>query len=78
MLQVNLEDMKKDLSKFVQGIQYGEKLIIKNFGKPVAEVKPIITSLRKMRPYALCAGEFKVPDDFDDPLPEDILVTFQD
>jgi hypothetical protein len=22
------------------------------------------------RPYGLCAGEFTVPDDFDDPLPD--------
>jgi hypothetical protein len=30
-----------------------------------------------IRPYALCAGEFRVPDDFDSPLPEDILQDFE-
>lgn len=30
----------------------------------------------KLRPFGLCAGEFTVPDDFDDPLPEDILDLF--
>jgi hypothetical protein len=29
------------------------------------------------RPYALCKGEFIVPPDFDDPLPEDILQDFE-
>ena len=29
------------------------------------------------RPYALCAGEFEVPDDFDAPLPEEILQAFE-
>lgn len=77
MLQVNIEDMEKDLSKFIQGVECGEKLIINSFGKPVAEVKPIITSPREMRPYALCAGEFEVADDFDEPLPDDILSSFQ-
>jgi hypothetical protein len=29
------------------------------------------------RPYGLCAGEFTVPDDFDAPLPDDILQAFE-
>jgi ubiquitin len=29
------------------------------------------------RPYGLCAGEFTLPDDFDAPLPEDILQAFE-
>jgi hypothetical protein len=29
------------------------------------------------RPYGLCAGEFTVSDDFDAPLPEDILSAFE-
>lgn len=31
----------------------------------------------KRRPSGLCAGEFVVPDDFVDPLPESILNTFE-
>ena len=29
------------------------------------------------RPYGLCAGEFTVPQDFDAPLPEDIIASFE-
>jgi hypothetical protein len=29
------------------------------------------------RPYGLAKGDFVVPDDFDDPLPEDILRDFE-
>jgi hypothetical protein len=29
------------------------------------------------RPHGLCAGEFTVPDDFDAPLPDDILQAFE-
>ncbi len=32
---------------------------------------------KELRPYALCEGEFSVPDDFDAPLPEDILDDFE-
>jgi hypothetical protein len=31
---------------------------------------------RQLRPYGLAAGEFTVPDDFDEPLPDDILADF--
>jgi hypothetical protein len=35
------------------------------------------TSTKSFRPYGLCAGEFVVPDDFDDPLPENIIAEFE-
>jgi len=30
-----------------------------------------------LRPFGLCAGEFTVPDDFDAPLPENIIQEFE-
>ncbi len=33
--------------------------------------------LAQMRPIGLCKGEFSVPEDFDAPLPEDILQDFE-
>ncbi|WP_298908225.1 hypothetical protein [uncultured Nostoc sp.] len=44
--------------------------------KPIAEIKPVSATAEKIRPYGLCAGEFIVPDDFDSPLPEEILNSF--
>ncbi len=41
------------------------------------EELPPITSSKQLRPYGLCAGEFTVPDDFDAPLPEDLLSAFE-
>lgn len=32
---------------------------------------------KEPRPYGLCAGEFIVPSDFDETLPEDILTAFE-
>lgn len=31
----------------------------------------------KLRPYGLCAGDFVVPDDFDESLPEELLADFE-
>ena len=46
--------------------------------KPVATIKPIEKNRpQALRPFGLCAGEFRVPDDFDDPLPEEIIKQFE-
>lgn len=41
------------------------------------EYRPISSSRKQLRPFGLCAGEFTVPDDFDAPLPEDIMRAFE-
>ena len=38
---------------------------------------PVVSSNKQLRPFGLCAGEFTVPDDFDAPLPEDLLGAFE-
>ncbi|MFN8492337.1 MAG: hypothetical protein U0350_32350 [Caldilineaceae bacterium] len=30
-----------------------------------------------LRPFGLCAGEFTVPEDFNEPLPDEILAEFE-
>ncbi|MFM8004845.1 MAG: type II toxin-antitoxin system Phd/YefM family antitoxin, partial [Dolichospermum sp.] len=55
----------------------GESIIIIQSGKAIAEIKPVYPISPKLRPYGLCAGEFTVPNDFDAPLPEDILNSFE-
>ena len=34
-------------------------------------------SVGELRPFGLCAGDFVVPDDFDEPLPDDLLKMFE-
>jgi antitoxin (DNA-binding transcriptional repressor) of toxin-antitoxin stability system len=52
-------------------------VVIVRAGQPVAEMKPIMPSAKTLRPFGLCAREFTVPEDFDAPLPEDILNAFE-
>jgi len=77
MIQVNLEDIQQDLSTYLRRVEAGETLVILRAGKPVAEVKPVAARVETLRPFGLCAGEFTVPEDFDAPLPEDILNAFE-
>ena len=77
MAQVSVEEIQRDLSAYLQRVEAGETLVIVREGKPVAEVKPVLTPTNTLRPFGLCAGEFTVPDDFDAPLPEDLLNAFE-
>lgn len=77
MTWVTVEEIKRDLADYLQRVGRGETLVVTQAGKPVAEIKPITNGAAALRPFGLCAGEFKVPDDFDDPLSESILNDFE-
>ena len=66
MLTVNIHDAKTQLSKLVEQAAQGEAFIIAKAGKPMVKVIP----LRQTEAGTACrlgfmAGEFSVPDDFD-------------
>lgn len=69
--------MQKDLPRYLRLVKTGETLVIMQADEPIAEVKPITHVTPKPRPFGLCAGEFVVPDDFDAPLPDDVLNAFE-
>ena len=76
MLNVTVDEIQRDPLKYLRQVEAGETLVIVRADKAIAELRPISSS-KQMRPFGLCRGEFTVPDDFDDPLPEDILSTFE-
>jgi antitoxin (DNA-binding transcriptional repressor) of toxin-antitoxin stability system len=83
MVNVTVEEIQRDPSKYLRRVEAGETFVILQADKPIpsvsfanAELRPIASS-KQLRPFGLCAGEFTVPDDFDAPLPEDILSAFE-
>lgn len=77
MLSVTLDEIQRNLTTYLQQVAVGETIIIIQAGKPIAEIKPVSATSQQIRPYGLCTGEFIVPDDFDSPLPEEILNSFE-
>jgi antitoxin (DNA-binding transcriptional repressor) of toxin-antitoxin stability system len=75
-MNVSVEDVKRDPADVLHRVIQGETLVVTEDDLPVAEIRPI-TAVRKPRPFGLAAGSFVVPDDFDDPLPEDVLRDFE-
>ncbi|MGL4497520.1 MAG: type II toxin-antitoxin system Phd/YefM family antitoxin [Planktothrix sp.] len=79
MITLNIDDIQHNLSEFIKLIQEGNSLIITQADQPIAEIKPIPIKQpqKERRPIGLCEGEFVVPDNFNDPLPEEIIKLFE-
>jgi antitoxin (DNA-binding transcriptional repressor) of toxin-antitoxin stability system len=56
----------------------GDEVIVSEGGTPVLRVEPIGGEPRPRQPRkpGSAKGQFVVPDDFDDPLPDDIVESF--
>lgn len=77
MKNISVDEVKRDPAGFLQRVLEGETLVITERDRPVAEIRPI-EAVRRPRRFGFAAGSFVVPDDFDDPLPEEILRDFED
>ena len=75
-MNVTVDDLQRDPLQYLRRVEAGETIVIIRQDKEIAEIKPI-TKNNQLRPFGLCAGEFTVPNDFDDPLPEDMLRAFE-
>lgn len=73
---VNLHAAKTHLSRLVERAVAGEEIIIARAGKPVAKLVPLERAPAR-RVLGQFAGELRVSDDFDAPLPEEILREFE-
>lgn len=74
---MTIDEIRKNLNLYLKRVKAGETVVILDADQPVAEIKPVKTGDIELRPYGLCEGEFRVPDDFDDPLPDDTLRLFE-
>ena len=76
MKPVNIHQAKTELSKLVERVEAGEEIVIARAGKPVAKLVPF-TRARARRQLGWLDGKFKIPEDFDAPLPESIMRLFE-
>ncbi|MBX3130419.1 MAG: type II toxin-antitoxin system Phd/YefM family antitoxin [Polyangiaceae bacterium] len=75
MAKVNVHEAKTHLSRLLARVEAGEEIVIAKGDRPVARLVPYI--LRPRRRFGLDQGRFAVPEDFDAPLPKDLLEAFE-
>lgn len=73
---VNLYHAKTHLSDLVERAAAGEEIIIAKAGKPRARLVPLPEPAREPRRPGALKGKIWIADDFDDPLPPEILAGF--
>jgi prevent-host-death family protein len=69
-----MHEAKTTLSRLVKRAQAGEEIVITSNGVPVARL--VGARVPVARVYGTDRGIFTVPDDFDDPLDDDLLAAF--
>lgn len=75
MKTINVAEAKERLSELVRRAASGEEFIISRNGQPQARLVPLPVS--QTRVPGKGAGQWTVADDFNEPLPADLLASFQ-
>ena len=77
MATVNIHAAKTHLSRLLERAAAGEEIVIAKAGKPVAKLVPLESpSDPPRRPLGGMEGRIWMADDFDAPLPDDLLALF--
>lgn len=77
MSTVTLAELQQNMAGLLARVEAGEHLLVVRGDRPIAELRPVAGSRARPRPFGLAAGAFVVPDDFDAPLPVDVLREFE-
>lgn len=75
-VKINVHEAKTHFSKLLARVQNGEEIIIAKAGKPVARMVPLVNRLAR-RVAGSAKGRINISPDFDAPLPESILESFE-
>ena len=76
-MQVNIYEAKTRLSELVEQARQGETIVIAKNGTPLAKLVPLGAPTKPKIVFGLMKGEFIEADDFDAPLPDDLLAAFE-
>jgi len=76
MKQVNIHQAKTQLSKLLRRVAAGEEISIAKRGVPVARLVPV-SKAKPKRGLGAYGDTIKIADDFDGPLPDEILDAFE-
>ncbi len=73
---VNVHEAKTHFSRFLERAMAGEEIIIARNGMPLVRLTPVAAPEGE-RTEGLSKGEITISEDFDAPLPEELLDRFE-
>ena len=77
---LNMHAAKTHLSEHVAKLKPGDRIVLCRRNQPIAEIVSLAPKKAKKRPLlrvGLAKGEFKIPEAFFDPLPDEVLDAFE-
>jgi prevent-host-death family protein len=72
---VNVHEAKTHLSRLLRRVAAGEEIVIARGGRPIARLVPVGTPPGERR-LGIAKGRIVVAEDFDAPLPPELLAEF--
>lgn len=72
---VGVHEAKTHLSRLLRRVAAGEEIVIARSGEPVARLVPV--EPERERALGRDRGSFEIPEDFDAPLPPEVLQAFE-
>ena len=72
---VNVHEAKTTLSRLLVEVEKGKEIIVARNGKPVAKIVPF-SDAKKPRVFGKGRGRVWISEDFDAPLPDELLDLF--
>ena len=75
MRTVSAQEAENQLSALLDAVEAGEEVVIAREGRAVARLVTAKTP-SPLRRLGSLVGKLNVPDDFDDPLPDDLQALF--
>ena len=76
MTTVTIRQAKANFSNLIARVCKGEEIVLVQAGKPVAKIVPFEAAPKRRVPGS-ARGQFILSDDFDAPLPDEILGAFE-
>ncbi|MEH2093149.1 type II toxin-antitoxin system Phd/YefM family antitoxin [Nostoc sp.] len=77
METVNIHQAETNLSQLLSRVEHGEEIIISDRGIPIAKLVPFRTSSNHRDSLGQDKGRFVLPEDFNAPLPDEMLAAFE-
>jgi antitoxin (DNA-binding transcriptional repressor) of toxin-antitoxin stability system len=76
MIKLNIHEAKTHLSHYLEKLAQGETILLCKRNIPIAEIRPLPRRRKTKRPIGLAKGKFKVPPEFFESLPSDLVDAF--
>jgi prevent-host-death family protein len=77
MKAVAVHEAKTQFSRLLRRVAAGEEITITKRGVPLARLVPVRSSKEGGRKLGMFGGKIEIADDFDAPLPDEILDAFE-